>query len=96
VGFAVIATWVAKAGEEETVNDCIRRLIEPSRAEPGNRFYQPNRDPNDPRVFVFYEIFADEEAFEAHAQSDHFRTIGLGEAIPRLASRVLRFYTTVD
>ena len=96
MSYALIATWTAKDGEEERVEACIRRLIEPSRAEPGNRFYQPNRDPNDPRVFVFYEIFDAEAAYEAHAASEHFRAIAQGEAFPLLESREVRTLAPLD
>jgi quinol monooxygenase YgiN len=78
------------------VLEAIRSMIEPSRAEPGCRFYQPSRDPEDSRVFFFYEIYDDEDAYVGHGESEHFRRYGLGEAIPLLESRERRFYVTVD
>jgi len=96
MGYVVTAKWTAKEGEEETVLAAIRQLLEPSRAEPGNRFYQPNRDPDDPRVFFFYEIYDDEDAYKAHGESEHFQRHGFGEAIPLLESRERWFYTTID
>jgi quinol monooxygenase YgiN len=47
-------------------------------------------------VFFFYEIYDDEDAYEGHGESEHFRRDGLGEAIPLLESRERRFYVTVD
>ena len=73
MGYVVTAKWTAKEGEEEKVYEAIRQLLEPSRAEPGNRFYQPNRDPEDPRVFFFYEIYDDEDGYKAHGESDYFQ-----------------------
>ena len=96
MGYVVTAKWTAKAGEEERVHDCIKRLIEPSRSEPGNRFYQPNRDPENQAVFFFYEIYDDEEAYKAHGESEHFKAIGFGEAIPLLETRERVFYETID
>ena len=67
-----------------------------SRAEPGCRFYQPSRDPDDPNVFFFFEIYDDEAAYAAHGESEHFQRLGIGEAIPLLVDRERRFYATVD
>ena len=96
MGYVVTAKWTAKEGEEEKVYEAIRQLLEPSRAEPGNRFYQPNRDPEDPRVFFFYEIYDDEDTYRAHGESEHFQRWGFGEAIPLLESRERWFYRTID
>ena len=96
MGYVVTAKWTANEGEEEKVLAAIHKLIGPSRAEPGCRFYQPNRDITDPRVFFFYEIYDDEDAYKAHGESAHFAEFGFGEAIPLLAGRERVFYETVD
>lgn len=96
MAYVVTAKWTARAGEEEKVVSAVRRMIEPSRAEPGCLYYQPNRDPDDPRVFFFYELYVDVEAFKAHGESEHFQTHALGEAIPLLETRERAFYETLD
>jgi quinol monooxygenase YgiN len=96
VAYVVTAKWTAKIGDEERVFEAVRNLIEPSRAEPGCIYYQPNRDPEDPRVFFFYEQYADEVAYKAHGESGHFQQYGFGEAIPLLESRERWFYVTID
>jgi quinol monooxygenase YgiN len=96
MGYVVTAKWTAKEGEEENVLAAIRKLIEPSRAEPANRFYQVSRDPEDPRVFFFFEIYDDETGYQAHGESEHFQKHGFGEAIPLLETRERWFYTTID
>jgi autoinducer 2-degrading protein len=90
--YVVCATWIAKEGEEEAVEAAIRRLVEPSRAEPGMRTYVPHRDPKDPRTFFIYEVYDDEAAYQAHLESDHIKQHGFGDAIPRLAERRREFY----
>jgi len=40
-------------------------------AEPGCVIYRPHRSPNDPDVFVFYEMYADDAAFDAHRKAPH-------------------------
>ena len=96
MGYVVAAKWTARDGEEEKVLAAIRKLIGPSRAEPGTQFYQATRDPENPRLFFLFEIYDDEDAYKAHGESEHFRQHGLGEAIPLLESRERWFYTTID
>ena len=96
MGYVVTAKWTANEGEEDAVLAAIEAMIEPSRAEPGCSFYQPNRDPENARVFFFYEIYDDEAAYKAHGESAHFAEHGFGDAIPRLESRERVFYTTID
>lgn len=96
MAYVVTATWTAKEGEEEKVLGAIRNLIGPSRAEPGCRYYQPNRDLENPRVFFFFEVYEDEDGYRAHGASAHFQEFGSGLAIPLLESRVRKFYETID
>jgi quinol monooxygenase YgiN len=96
MSFAVAARWVARAGEEDEVLRCLRELAPRSRAEPGCRFYQANRDPQDPRVFFLYEIYDDRAAADSHWASEHFESHAVNDAIPRLETRERWFYETVD
>jgi quinol monooxygenase YgiN len=94
VAYVVIAKWTANEGEEAAVAAALQALTEASRAEPGNLVYQPHRDPQDPRVFLIYEQYLDEQAFLAHGASEHFQRHAVGDAIPRLAGRERRYYET--
>jgi quinol monooxygenase YgiN len=94
MAYVVLARWVARPGEEHAVAAAIEKLIEPSRAEPGNLMYQAHRDPADPRVFLLYEQYTDEAAYTAHGESPHFQRHGFGDAVPRLEARERSFYET--
>jgi quinol monooxygenase YgiN len=94
MAYVVCARWTAQPGREAEVKAAIDRLVEPSRAEPGNVFYQPHRDPANPRVFFLYEQYEDEAAYGAHGESDHFRRLAIETAIPLLESRERAFYVT--
>ena len=96
MGYVVTAKWTANEGEEDAVLAAIEAMIPLSREESGCSFYQPNRDPENPRVFFFYEIYDDEAAYKAHGESEHFAEHGFGNAIPRLETRERVFYTTID
>ena len=79
----------------QEVKRSLEQLIEPSRAEPGNRCYQPSQDPVNPRLFVLYELYDDEAAYRAHGESEHFQRLAVRTAIPLLESREREFYETV-
>lgn len=94
--FVLVAKWTAREGEEERVAEALRRLAGPTRAEPGCLMWIPNRDPENPRVFLIYEQYVDPAALDAHAASPHFQEIAVGEAIPLLEERERTFYETMD
>ena len=86
--FVVIAQYRVRAGEEEKVEAALRQMVAATRAEPGNLDYQVFRDPTDPALFVLVERYADEAAFEAHKESEHFATWLAGQVLPALADRI--------
>ena len=94
MAYVVVAKWTAKPGEEGAVAAAIAKLAPPSRKEPGMIQYQPHRDPENPRVFFFYEQYRDKAGYEAHLESEHFKELGFGDAVPRLESRERGFYET--
>jgi quinol monooxygenase YgiN len=96
MAYVVAAKWRAKPGKEERVAEICEEMTEPSRAEPGNRFYQAHRTPDDPRLFFLYEQYADEAGYQAHMESQHFTRMVKDEAIPELLeAREREFYTTM-
>jgi quinol monooxygenase YgiN len=96
VPYVVNAHWTSTPGHEGVVADALKHLTVETKSEPGNLFYQVYQDPERPLEFHIFEMYDDEAAFQAHAQSDHFARYGLGQAIPLLASREREFYWTVD
>jgi quinol monooxygenase YgiN len=97
MAYVVAAQWRAKEGSEERLEALIGELVEPSRAEPGCRFYQPHRSHDDPRLFFLYEQYADEAGYQAHMDCEHFTRLVKEEAIPHLLeSRERAFYVTLD
>jgi quinol monooxygenase YgiN len=96
VAYVVSAVWTAKPGKEEFVRDVMRQLTPLSRAEPGCRFYQAYADPAQPQVFRLFEIYDDEAAYQAHAESEHFQRLALGQGIPELETRERAFFETFE
>lgn len=96
MAYVVVAKWTAKEGEEENVWRAAQQWIGPTREEPGNLLYLPHRDPENPRVFLFYEQYVDAAAFQAHRDAEHFQQHAVGTAIPLLEAREVSFYETID
>jgi quinol monooxygenase YgiN len=86
--FVVIAQYRALPGAADLVAEALRNMVEPTRSEPGNLDYQVFRDPADPSLFVLFERYADESAFDAHRASPHFGTLLAGQVLPALADRI--------
>ena len=96
MAYVVVARWRANAGSEDRVVAVLEELTAASRAEPGCLGYTPHRSTEDPRDFVIYERYADEAAFETHVDSEHFKRLVLGEAVPSLLeSRDRAFFAPI-
>jgi quinol monooxygenase YgiN len=96
MAYVVCAKWTAKRGEEDRLAEICEEMTQPSRAEPGNVFYQAHRSPEEPRLFFLYEQYADEAGYEAHMASEHFTRLVKEDAIPNvLESREREFYETL-
>ena len=95
MAYVVCAKWTAKEGLEGRLAEICEEMTAPSRAEPGNRFYQAHRSAENPRLFYLYEQYEDEAGYEAHQATEHFTRLVKGEAIPNLESRERAFYDTM-
>jgi quinol monooxygenase YgiN len=96
MAYVVCAKWTAREGEEGRLAEICEEMTEPSRAEPGNLYYQAQRSPENPRLFFLYELYADEAGYQAHMATEHFTRLVKDEAIPNiLESREREFYETL-
>jgi len=96
MAYVVCAKWRAKEGKADRLLEVIEEMTPPSRAEPGNRFYQAARSAEDPDLFFLYEQYVDEAGYEAHMASEHFTRLVKEEAIPELLEdRAREFYVTL-
>jgi quinol monooxygenase YgiN len=86
-GLAVTALWEARDGEADAVADILARFAPQARQEPGVKLFLVHRAVENPTQFLFYELFDDADAFAAHQQTPHFKSLILGEGVPRLNRR---------
>jgi quinol monooxygenase YgiN len=73
---ANIITVVAKIRAAKGKGDALAALLTEQaavvrQAEPGCLIYRPHRSPKDPELFLFYEQYQDDAAFDAHRKGAH-------------------------
>ena len=86
-GLLVIAQWEAKEGQADRVAEILARFLPEAQREAGAQLFLISRATDNPRQFLFYELFRDEAAFKAHQDSAHFKSCIASEALPLLAKR---------
>jgi len=96
MAYSLAVKWTIKDGELEPVLAALRPLVAASRAEPGCLLYQAHRDPDDPNVIFLYEQYDDETAYQAHAESEHFKRYALDDIFPRRESSERAAYETFE
>jgi quinol monooxygenase YgiN len=67
----VIARLKAKPGAEARLEELVKNLIEPTRAESGCLVYDLHRDVEDPAVYYFYENWRSEADLDEHFRTPH-------------------------
>jgi quinol monooxygenase YgiN len=71
-----VFTVVAKLRAAKGKGDALAALLTEQaavvlKAEPGCVVYRAHRSTKDPELFLFYEAYADDAAFEAHRNAPH-------------------------
>lgn len=92
----IVARWRPRPGAEAEIAAILDELVPKIRAEPGNVSFTAHRAKDDPNDILLYEVYESEAAFDAHRQTEHFRTYVLGRAVPLLAFREVRAYGVDD
>jgi quinol monooxygenase YgiN len=70
----VIATLIAKPGQQDTLEQLLRGLLEPTRTEAGCRQYDLHQDLQHPETFYMLERWSDDAALADHDQSAHLQS----------------------
>jgi len=94
--YVVVADYYAKEGKADEIAAVLKKMIPLSRAEPGCRLYMVNRSLEDPRKFLLYEQYVNEDGYKAHMATEPFKENILGKVVPMLESRVRHFYDVVE
>ena len=86
--FVLTAKYVVKAGRGDEVEAALRRMGPIVKAtEPGCTLYHALRAADNPDLFLLYEHYTDEAAFDAHRNTPHFKEIIEAVVVPLLDKR---------
>ncbi|MDD4588974.1 MAG: putative quinol monooxygenase [Parabacteroides sp.] len=69
----IVCRVLVKEGKQADFIKVAKTLTDSTRVEPGNVSYNLYQSPFDSKLFVFYEEYKDDAAFQAHAGSAHFK-----------------------
>ena len=73
-GYGLLVRFELKPGQEATFDALVARTVAAIKAhEPGTLVYATHTVDGEPLSRVFYEVYADKAAFEAHEQQPHTR-----------------------
>jgi quinol monooxygenase YgiN len=95
MAYVLVVRFTANEGEEAEFERLMRELAAASREEEGVVHYQGHRDPEDPRAFMMYEVYKDEDAFKAHGATERFKTLGI-DGLFKISERERSVYETLD
>jgi quinol monooxygenase YgiN len=87
MAYAVVVTYRVQAGTQDSVEEALEEISRLTRLEPGCRYYQPHRSLEDGQVFFLYELYDDEESFQAHVASEHFERYIKNQVWPAMEER---------
>ncbi|MET9397788.1 antibiotic biosynthesis monooxygenase [Kitasatospora sp. NPDC002965] len=75
MGYGLVVRFTATdEAAARAFDELVATTLEGIRAhEPGTLVYVNHRVPDEPRVRVFYELYADRSAFEVHEEQPHVR-----------------------
>jgi quinol monooxygenase YgiN len=71
---AIVLTATVKAmpGQEAVVRGALLDMVGPSRGEEGCLCYNLHESLDEPGLFIFYEQWASQAAFDSHLETPHF------------------------
>ena len=90
---SLVAKLTVQEGKEQDFIDAMKDVVPAVREEPGNNAYIMNRSKENPRLFVFYEEYADQTAFDAHRK--HLGELGVDLRAILDGAPVLEFYEKI-
>ena len=68
----IVATVVVKSEYKDEVLKAIKAVVDATRKEPGNIFYDVFEDVRNPLKFVFIETWKSQAAIDSHNKAAHF------------------------
>jgi quinol monooxygenase YgiN len=96
MSYVMVARWRPREGATKQIETILRELAAAIRQEPGNLHFTALHGRDDANEILLYEVYASEEAFREHQQTEHFKKLVLERAVPLLAVRERHAYSIAD
>ena len=90
---SLVAKLTVREGKEQDFIDAMKDVVPAVRDEPGNSAYVMNRSKENPSMFVFYEEYTDQAAFDAHRK--HLGELGVDLRAILAGAPALEFYEKI-
>jgi len=71
---AVVVKLKVLDGQRDAMTEAVKPGIETAKGEEGTRFYVFHHDAVEPNTVWFYELYADQDAANAHMGSEAFKS----------------------
>jgi quinol monooxygenase YgiN len=84
----IVARLLVKEGKEADFLKIAQPLVEATNKEEGNLYYELYQSPRNSKIFIFYEEYVDDAAFEVHGNSEHFKKFAA--AVPELVAEDMK------
>jgi quinol monooxygenase YgiN len=92
----LVARYYGKSGQGDAIEAMLKQMAALVVAnEPGCRLYHANRSRENADLFLLYEQYVDEAAFQYHRTTPYFQQIVEGSIVPLLEKRERELYTLV-
>lgn len=92
----VFAIWKVKEGQTDAVLHTLKTVVEKTRKEKGNLFFNIHQSNTDANTIVLYEGYTDNNAIAEHRNTTHYQELVAGKIIPLLESREVMLTSPVD
>ncbi|GHT26354.1 hypothetical protein FACS189432_00600 [Bacteroidia bacterium] len=87
----IVASITIKAEYKEDVYKAVKAVVDATRKEPGNIFYDVFEDVNNPLKLTFIETWKSQSAIDSHNNSAHFKEFSKAvEGKATLEAKILR------
>ena len=96
MALALIVNFSVAEANIEEIKRLIRLMEEHTRREPGCLQYIGQQSVDDPRRFVFYELYRDQAALDAHRASPHYAQYAAQALVPIMETRITGLFNTVS
>lgn len=91
----VVKFTVAEKNKEKAA-EMMRIMEQHTRREPGCSTYIGQQSNDDPRTFMFYEIYNDQAALDAHNAAPYFKQYVVDGLLPMMETKDFAKYTPLS